>query len=384
MGIIRLLLALAVVITHCQSRDSHYTALRMTSGQQSVQLFYIISGFYMALVLNRKYNWKGSNRAFLLNRVLRLFPTYFVVVALTCAGSGISFWWFGNRFPPLQVWQTYRPFMSAGAAGYLRLIQITPLGQDSAMFLSVATGGHLHFAKRVAATGPGWSFMVVPQAWTLGVELLFYMVAPLIVRRRAAFIATVAGIMLAVRVWAWHWLGLNFDPWTYRFFPFELPLFLTGALAFKLYDAMGSRLDRPAIASGLWVLILLLIMLFQALPERPSIGGLHWSYLVFAGAMPWIFRLTRGWAWERWIGELSYPLYLCHMAVRFFLQAAGVANHFTLICCVASIALAIAIHLAVESPLEKFRNAIGKPKKPENRVAIAQPPPAGIMVAQQT
>ena len=150
-----------------------------------------------------------------------------------------------------------------------------------------------------------------------------------------------------------------------------------------LYDAMGSRLDRPAIAGGVWALILLLIMLFQLMPDRPSIGGLHWSYFAFAAAMPWIFRLTRGWAWERWIGELSYPLYLCHMAVRFFLQTAGVENHFILICCVASVALAIVIHLAVESPMEKIREAIGKPKNPENRVTVAQPEPAQAMFAQQ-
>jgi peptidoglycan/LPS O-acetylase OafA/YrhL len=365
MGIIRLLLALAVVIAHCSDSDPkfHPGVLHMTAGIGSVQLFYIISGFYMSLVLSRKYIWKGSNRAFYVNRVLRLLPTYLAVVALTCLGGWLAFRWFGVRFPPLDFWRSHCQLVAFTALGFLLLIQITPLGQDAAMFLSLGEEGHLHFAKSFRTATPAWKFLVVPQAWTLGVELLFYLVAPFIVRRSAAFVASLAGVMLVIRIWARHRLGLDFDPWTYRFFPFELPLFLMGALAYKVYDRISARgLDQPKIAAFAWTIILLMILLFQKLPAHPSIGGLHWSYFAFAGAMPWIFGLTRNWSWERWLGEISYPLYLCHMLVIFFFQAAGVTSYFGLICCCASIGLAVVIHLLIESPLEKLRGAIGKPR----------------------
>ena len=61
MGLIRLLLALAVVITHCQPHN--YSVLDMTAGIGSVQIFYMISGFYMSLILNRKCNWTGASRS---------------------------------------------------------------------------------------------------------------------------------------------------------------------------------------------------------------------------------------------------------------------------------------------------------------------------------
>jgi peptidoglycan/LPS O-acetylase OafA/YrhL len=373
MGIVRLLLALAVVITHCQVATSQSTAARMTAGQQSVEMFYIISGFYMALVLNRKYNWKGSQGAFYLNRVLRLFPTYFVMMALTCGLGWLAFCLWGVRFPPMQVWHEFRPFMSAGAVASLVLVQLTPIAQDWAMFMKLGVDGRVHFAMTMATPFPGWSFMMVPQAWTLGVELLFYLVAPLIVRRSMAFIAVVAAVMLAIRIAGRHLLGLDYDPWTYRFFPFELPLFLMGSLAYKVYDSMPDGWDRPAVKWCAWCAVLLTILLFQKLPDRPSIAGFSWGYFVLAGAMPWIFRLTRSWAWERWIGELSYPLYLGHMTVMFFLLSAGVTHHLALICCAISLALAAGIHLLVESPVEKIREAIGKQRKVREAGVILAP-----------
>jgi peptidoglycan/LPS O-acetylase OafA/YrhL len=384
MGIIRLLLALAVVIGHCDSEPLfRHSFMQMTGGRGSVQLFYIISGFYMSLVLNRKYNWKGSHGAFYLNRTLRLFPTYFAVLALTCVGGWLAFRWFGNRFPPQAFWMSHRQHMAPAAVALLVLPQITPLGQDAVMFLSLGGDGHPHLAMNFRTAAPGWKFLVVPQAWTLGVELLFYLVAPFIVRRRTAFIGSLAGIMLVIRILARHRLGLTVDPWTYRFFPFELPLFLMGALAYRIYSRISaSGLDRPEIAAVAWAIILLVILLFPELPEHPSIAGLHWSYFVFAGVMPWIFSLTRNWPWERWIGEISYPLYLCHMVVIFFVQAAGVRHHFGLICCGASIGLAVVIHLAIESPIENLRAAIANPRKSES--PALQPASDRLVITQQT
>ena len=67
MGIIRLLLALAVLLAHVENAPAFL--LRFIPGSLAVQCFYIISGFYMALVLNGKYS---SKRDFYFNRFLRL------------------------------------------------------------------------------------------------------------------------------------------------------------------------------------------------------------------------------------------------------------------------------------------------------------------------
>jgi peptidoglycan/LPS O-acetylase OafA/YrhL len=73
MGTIRYLLAFSVLITH-----SKFLGKLMPPGDIAVQLFFIISGFYMALILNTKY--KSHTLAFYKNRFLRLYPIYFFVL----------------------------------------------------------------------------------------------------------------------------------------------------------------------------------------------------------------------------------------------------------------------------------------------------------------
>ena len=72
MGVIRILLAISVVIAH----STPLFGLSFVGGRYAVQCFYMVSGFYMALVLNEKYLGPGSYRVFISARLLRLFPVY--------------------------------------------------------------------------------------------------------------------------------------------------------------------------------------------------------------------------------------------------------------------------------------------------------------------
>ncbi|MFC5354325.1 acyltransferase family protein [Azospirillum himalayense] len=75
MGVLRFLLALAVVFAH----TAPPFGLRMTFGTNSVQAFYIVSGFLITLVLNKKYD---QSRAFYEARFFRIFPTYWVFLLM--------------------------------------------------------------------------------------------------------------------------------------------------------------------------------------------------------------------------------------------------------------------------------------------------------------
>ena len=77
-------------------------------------------------------------------------------------------------------------------------------------------------------------FMVVPQAWTVGTELWFYLLAPFLVRRTKRIVAVMA-LAIALRLVMIHVYHLDFMPWNYCFFPAEIPFFLSGALGFKAY-----------------------------------------------------------------------------------------------------------------------------------------------------
>lgn len=67
MGILRPLLALAVVFVHAGPAYG-WDWLLMMGGPLVVQMFYIVSGLYMALVLNEKYVGQGACTAFAKSR----------------------------------------------------------------------------------------------------------------------------------------------------------------------------------------------------------------------------------------------------------------------------------------------------------------------------
>lgn len=71
MGSLRFLLAIAVVIDH----SGPIFGVESVGGSTAVQAFYIISGFYMSLILSEKYvGANGGYSLFFTNRLLRLFP----------------------------------------------------------------------------------------------------------------------------------------------------------------------------------------------------------------------------------------------------------------------------------------------------------------------
>jgi peptidoglycan/LPS O-acetylase OafA/YrhL len=86
MGLIRVLLALAVVDFHAVrfASSPHFLNLPWINGGVAVQSFFVISGFYMALILSGKYAGRGVF-VFYRARFLRLYPAYWIVAIATYA-----------------------------------------------------------------------------------------------------------------------------------------------------------------------------------------------------------------------------------------------------------------------------------------------------------
>jgi hypothetical protein len=168
MGIIRLLLALAVVIEHTGSSRLHGISL---GGAMAVQAFYIVSGFYMALVLNQKYNFPGSTRLFYLQRYLRLVPMYWLTIVCVLISSGV---YSLLAHQPRGKFTTLAEFggeLSPGAMVGLILPQLSLIGLDVLQFCKLA--GHplaLHFTAYPDVAGvTAHRFLLVGQAWSAGV-----------------------------------------------------------------------------------------------------------------------------------------------------------------------------------------------------------------------
>lgn len=303
MGFIRTLLALAVVLEHT-------VGTVIVGGMLAVQLFYMISGYLMSLILTEGSAYK-SNAVFFRNRALRLYPIYFVVAGMTL----IAYLILHAIGTSTEFWRVYE-HINTPADLALALANITLFGQDWVMFL-VYNDGVLSFAKSFTDSEVRiQDGLLVPQAWTLGIEISFYLIAPFVLRRPKLLLILLAG-SLALRAWLIA-IGIGMsDPWTHRFFPNELALFLLGAVSHQWIRPLiqrympGSIADRaPVLAVGFIVLFCLVV---AKLPHPVLFQGVLVGCFILL--MPLLFAFQNNRAWDGRIGDLSYPLYICHMLV---------------------------------------------------------------------
>lgn len=106
MGILRTFLAIAVVIYHSFT----FFGFRLCGGQLAVEAFFMISGFYMALILNEKYVGEGYYKKFIIGRFYRIFPVYWVVLLMAITLSIIGYYCFNNAYYLTRYISNYHHF----------------------------------------------------------------------------------------------------------------------------------------------------------------------------------------------------------------------------------------------------------------------------------
>jgi peptidoglycan/LPS O-acetylase OafA/YrhL len=357
MGILRLVLAFSVIASHV----GPILGLNFLGGSLAVQSFFIISGFYMSVVLNEKYI--GEKKAFKLfvgNRLLKLFPAYYFVLLLTILTSIIIY-----NLSDYQSYPVFDNYISANpnvpSLIYLLLTHVLILGQDMVMFMGVdIDSGSLFFTSNFWNTSPPlYSFLFVPQAWSLGLELLFYFVAPYILRRKFKIILYIIAGSVLLRYFLFYNLGLQNDPWTYRFFPTELAFFLLGSISYQLYKFVR-QIAIPAYASWLvFSTIMSLIIVYSFLHGMPSaIFQFSWLdilfFTFFVISIPLLFKYFKGKRYDNMIGDLSYPVYLTHLLVARICNYSGVRSlQSGFAIAVISVILSCIINFLIAKPIKK-------------------------------
>jgi peptidoglycan/LPS O-acetylase OafA/YrhL len=200
--------------------------------------------------------------------------------------------------------------------------------------------------------------MLVPPAWSLSVELLFYLSAPLLVRRSVRVQLAVIAATFAMRIAALSMFHLPVSPWNSHFFPFEAGLFLLGSVAFRALPAAGRVTTRtPALRWVLTAGLLLLVFCYDRIPlgQEPR----RWAFLACVlFSVPLLFAASGRDRVDRWIGEMSYPLYLMHQ-VTFFAAEPIMRRIGGLGADIAVFALPLAVaalvYALIERPFEAWR-----------------------------
>ena len=319
---LRGLAALAVVLFHYTTRFSDlYSANRPPTiafpyGHYGVNLFFIISGFVIFMTLDKT----SKPMDFVVSRFSRLFPAYWVAIALT--------------FMLTHLLGLPGKLVDFGAAvGNLVMIHGLLLG------LPHVDGVY----------------------WTLEVELLFYAwMLGLFCLRRLDRIHYVLLGLLALRVansvleWKFGfgipWIILRLMNLKY------IPWFALGISAYLATSRHGPGVWRPpALVAGFSILTL-------ALGDSLVIAGLAavLAGVVFLAANERLAVLRH--PSFVWLGTISYPLYLLHenigWSVQLRLQALGMSTDGTVLVAIAiSLALATGMTIWVEQPAMRWIRA---------------------------
>jgi len=335
---LRGLAAIAVVLFHL--RFAGYPIL-----SSSVDLFFVLSGYLITRIILEESGRPGFFRVFYTRRVLRIFPVYYLALALVVLTNR---WRYAPE--PLEgLWRylTYTQFLE----GYWRV----PSEQFSRWFL---------------------------HSWTLALEEQFYLVWPLAVAlmgRRGIFRVALPVVGLATYLRArgvfQHLLLSRGDG-----------LMMGAVLAALLVDELWTRRHRSALrwgCLGAWLAgTSLRTALVQLLPTAFNLGaGTHWprtvtalivtsQCLAYAGFVGLVVLSTgAGWlaplrdARLRYLGTISYGIYVYHplvmgLAFNFQVRVLGWKNNVQLDAVKFALALAAAAlswHL-FELPILKLKD----------------------------
>ncbi len=370
MGVLRLFLSLSVLLGH--TRGHGFLGLSFVFPEIAVQSFFIISGFYMALVLNEKYNQPGQYLTFITQRFLRLYPSYLVlilaVVAVDLTVMAVTGNWWGSLGNFAESWHLLSPFGLA----VLVFENLVIFGQDLLMMtnLDPVTGQLVYAWHQGTVTPVNCSrFLLIGSSWSLAVEFSFYLLAPFLVRRPVRVQLTIFGISFGVRAAMFLLIPDDSHHWIYFLFPANLLFFMAGSLGYIIYKTHADQLRR--LGTKHWWLIVLFAIIGLDYNRYPLNDELFllWIPLVFL-MVPLLFTLTCRNRTDRLIGELSYPCYLIHphvlKATVPFFQAHGAQWALGPVSIAISVALSYLFYRFFETKTERFRENLYQKMRPNS------------------
>lgn len=341
MGFIRFLLATSVLIGH----SGPLLGFSLMDPYEAVRFFFVISGFYMGMVLDEKY--QKSTALFLKNRFMRIMPGYWVTVVLTLASFALL-----QRtyyFSSLEEVFFHVKEMNFGTLLSLIFSNLFLVGQDFIFLLGINDSGQFYFSKIILeAKIGGYHFLLVPQAWSVSNEFLFYIFAPFLIRRNSFFLLLI-GLLSYFSANPILERGFGSDPWVYRNAICSLYYFILGIASFRIYKYVRKLNSNAFYMSVIFMMASSLFIIFYSKIDFQLIKDV--APIIFSITIPFIFNLTKSSTTDRLMGEFSYPMYILHYLVMFWVGHEAPGAQVLVI----TLLLSAAMIFLIERPIFKLR-----------------------------
>ena len=291
-------------------------------GPQWLTWFFMLSGFVLAIRYGDT-QWSSSeNRRYLVARLTRIVPAYFVAVVISFAvvSTGVLIWGMG--------------FFS-DVSGRVSLY-LFPL-PDAVSVSCVAQNAvaHAFFVQTfIGETLCGGAFLINPPLWSAAVEMWIYLLFPWVLRqvwridRRALVCVGIAALMVVDALYVYAAIPASDQSvwsqvvWTVHFNPLVRLLELTvGVLLGRLWVLTAGFELKPAASAPVLALALFCF----------AWGSFLWSHLQYTTAywlsatgLPWAFLALLGMLYaskglgqgrgglSAWCASMSYVVYCCH------------------------------------------------------------------------
>lgn len=340
MGLIRFILAVSVLLSHMPDLgvgtivSREYLPVKVWSGH-AVFAFFIISGFYISLIINEKYALlEGGVKKFYLNRALRLYPAHWFV--LVC-----------------YVFL----FLVSGTQSFI----VGDFAGNNALGLFAIFSNVLFFGSELIGFNnvSNWYYVIGP-IWSLSIEAYFYILAPFLVGKPLRVVLSVLGLFLLLRL-SMYWSGSELVPWRYFYFPSVFVFFIMGAVSYRIYSF--SKNWKYSSNLGLISLIFLIYYMadsrYWVYSDLDQLGSWVFFLLIFL-LTPFVFCFSKNIRADNFLGQLSYPVYIGHMfviAVVSKVDLVGVDKGFVAFS--GTLVFAVFVYLAIDKPIDnKYRKRI--------------------------